>query len=83
MVNEPSKPKFKTGDMVKFTNEYRDKVIAQGYDAKNSNYVLTSKLHIYCEPSWNPSTKTWIYCYDYGFTGTSEGCTPETNIEPY
>ena len=30
MVNEPSKPKFKTGDMVKFTNEYRDKVIAQG-----------------------------------------------------
>lgn len=80
--NIPS-PKFNKGDFVKFTKTHRETTMKNGYDASNSNFVLTSMLHIYEYPIFNHVTKTWVYCYDYGYTGTSEGSAPENILEPY
>ena len=80
----PSQPKFKKGDIVKYTStkvkeflEYRNKLIKDGYTDIGES--PTHKLHIYGEPHYNG--KDWIYYYDYGHTFTSEGCAIETDLE--
>tara|TARA_B100001769_G_C21708450_1_gene390614 strand:+ start:126 stop:359 length:234 start_codon:yes stop_codon:yes gene_type:complete len=38
-------------------------------------------FHIYAEPSWSNEHKQWLYPYDYGLGGTSEGFGLEYNMK--
>ena len=38
-------------------------------------------FHIYAEPSWSNEHNQWLYPYDYGLGGTSEGFGLEYNMK--
>ena len=40
-------------------------------------------FHIYAEPSWSNKHNEWLYPYDYGLGGTSEGFALERDMKSF
>lgn len=83
MSKSMSKPLFKKGDIVRYSNEQQNLIMEERrkllktFTNNEIGESPTYKLRIYEDPQWNPSINQWIYLYEYGNTFTSEGSTRE------
>jgi len=83
-----SKPLFKKGDLVKFNQDFvnqmlesRKKLLEKGYTSKDLGELPIGSLFIWSEP--RIVGNTWMYDYEYGHVGASEGSALESNLVLY
>ena len=78
--NSNAKPpsKYKRGMIVRLTQK-RVNEIKKACNNKWTGEMPFHNLIVYCDPHWNGNN--WVYYYEYGWGGTSEGVAHECDIE--
>ena len=75
---EPSIPKFKKGQLVRFKNHVVNEMRKRIGDNPVGPFPF-GKLILWTDPRWNGST--WMYEYEYGAFGNHEGSAREEDIQ--
>ena len=71
-------PKYCKGKYIRYNKQKYDEFI--NLAKVNPNILIPpTKLYVWCDPIWNGCT--WLYYYDYGYGGLSEGCAIEEDVE--
>lgn len=77
------KPLFKRGQCVRYCERRRQELTQYRQTVRGRRSLgdlPTYKLLIDEDPRWDPSSKTYVYNYQYGYCGTSEGAALQTDL---
>lgn len=83
------RPKFQKGNIVKYSEKRQAELrkqlaqLRQGLDVHSYRSLGEQpfgRLIIWCAPSFNYKRNEWIYQYEYGPWGTSEGSACESDL---
>ncbi len=86
------KPKYHKGSIVRYTEARKAemrKALAEmrrrlGYhEYRNIGEQPFGRLTIWCDPSFDYRSNEWVYQYEYGPWGTSEGSARESDLEAW
>lgn len=85
-MEELKNPKFKKGEIVRYTKKFVDEVklnLTKNDPNKEIEWFKLpfGRLLICDEPYWSTTKKEWMYNYEYGHCNISEGSSIESNLE--